>query len=125
MGEADYISIHVPLTRETHHLIDAEMIALMKPSSVLVNVARGAIVDEEALADSLRAGRIRGAGIDAFSQEPPPPDHPFLTLENVVSTPHTAGVSYGTSKRRAAACAENVQRVAQGLPPLYTVEHSA
>jgi phosphoglycerate dehydrogenase-like enzyme len=124
MSESDFVSIHVPLSPETHGMIDAEMLALMKPTASLINVARGAIVDEDALADSLRAGQLRGAGIDTFSTEPPPADHPFLTLDNVVATPHVAGVTFGTSKRRGAACAENVRRVAAGLPPLYEVTRS-
>jgi phosphoglycerate dehydrogenase-like enzyme len=124
MNESDFVSIHVSLSPETHHMIDAEMLALMKPSASLVNVARGAIVDEDALADSLRVGRLRAAGIDTFSTEPPRADHPFLTLDNVVATPHVAGVTFGTSKRRGAACAENVRRVAAGLPPLYEITRS-
>jgi D-3-phosphoglycerate dehydrogenase len=121
MRESDYVSIHVPLSPATHHMIDAELLALMKPTASLVNVARGAVVDEDALVECLRAGRIRGAGIDTFSTEPPPADHPFLTLDNVVATPHLAGVTYGTSRRRGEACAENVRRVAGGLPPLYEI----
>jgi D-3-phosphoglycerate dehydrogenase / 2-oxoglutarate reductase len=121
MRESDYVSVHVPLSPATHHMIDAEMLALMKPTASVVNVARGAVVDEDALVDALRAGRLRGAGIDTFSMEPPPADHPFLTLENVVATPHVAGITYGTSRRRGAACAENVRRIADGLPPLYEI----
>ena len=121
MRESDYVSIHVPLTRETFHMIDAGLLALLKPSAVLVNVSRGAIVDEDALVESLREGRIRGAGIDVFSTEPPAADHPFLLLDNVIATPHIAGVTDGTSKRRGGACAENVRRVAANLPPLHQV----
>jgi len=121
MRESDYVSIHVPLSPDTHRMIDAEMLALMKPTASLVNVARGAIVDEDALVDCLRAGRLRGAGIDTFSTEPPPADDPFLALDNVVATPHVAGVTFGTSKRRGAACAENVRRIAADLPPLYEI----
>jgi D-3-phosphoglycerate dehydrogenase / 2-oxoglutarate reductase len=125
LEESDYVSIHVPLTRETRHMIDAEMLARMKPTAVLINVARGAIVDEDALAAALRDGRLRAAGIDAYSVEPPPPDHPFLTLDNVVPTPHVAGVTYGTSRRRGVACAENTLRVGRGEPPLYQVTSAA
>ena len=125
LEESDYVSLHVPLTRETRHMISAEMLARMKPTAVLINVARGAIVDEDALAAALSEGRLRGAGIDAYSVEPPPPDHPFLTLDNVVATPHLAGVSYGTSRRRGAACAENTLRVGRGEPPLYQVTSAA
>jgi D-3-phosphoglycerate dehydrogenase / 2-oxoglutarate reductase len=116
---ADYLSIHVPLIPATRHLIDEHVLALMKPTAVLINVARGAIVDEAALIAALRHGRIRGAGLDVFAQEPIEPDHPLLALENVIATPHVAGVTLGTSRRRGQAAAENVARVARGEDPLY------
>lgn len=125
LRESDFVSLHVPLTAGTHHMLDAELLALMKPTAVLINVARGAIVDEDALVRALRNGNLRGAGIDAYSVEPPALDHPLLTLENVVATPHIAGVTYGTSKRRSAACAENVRRIGEGLAPLYEVTRQA
>ena len=74
-----------------------------------------------ALVEALRSGRIRGAGLDVFAEEPLPPDHPFLQLSNVVATPHTAGQTHGTSRRRGEACAENVDRIARGLEPLYRI----
>jgi D-3-phosphoglycerate dehydrogenase len=118
---SDYVSLHVPLTSKTRRLIDRRALGLMKPEAVLINVARGGIVDEAALIEALEAGRLRGAGLDAFVEEPLSPTHPFLHMENVVVTPHVAGVTTGTSRRRAAAAAENVDRVARGLPPLYLV----
>ena len=121
LAQADYVSLHVPLTSQTRHMIDAQALAAMKPTAVLINVARGEIADETALVDALRSGRIRGAGLDVFAEEPLPPGHPFLQLPNVVATPHTAGQTYGTSKRRGEACAENVDRIARGLEPLYRI----
>lgn len=121
LREADYVSLHVPLNARTRHLLDAEKLALMKPTAVVVNVARGALVDEDALLDMLRSGRLRGAGLDVFSQEPLPPDSPFLTLDSVIATPHVAGTTLGTSRRRATVCVENVERIAHGLEPLYEV----
>lgn len=121
LPQADYLSIHVPLTPSTRGAIGAAELALLRPSAVLVNVARGEIVVEAALVDALERGAIAGAGLDAFELEPLPPDHPFLRLPNVVATPHTAGASSGTSVRRGQACADNVLRVLQGLPPLYEV----
>jgi phosphoglycerate dehydrogenase-like enzyme len=121
LRESDYVSLHVPLNSRTRHLIDREKLALMKPSAVLINVARGALVDEEALVDCLREGRLRGAGLDVFSQEPLPADSPFLALENVIATPHVAGVTRGTSRRRAAVAVENAARVDEGLDPLYEI----
>jgi phosphoglycerate dehydrogenase-like enzyme len=121
LRESDYLSIHTPLTSNTHHLINRESFGLMKPTAILINVARGEIVDEAALLEALQTGRIRGAGIDVFTQEPPDPSHPFLHMENVIATPHIAGMTRGTSHRRGNAAAENVFRVAQGLPVLYQV----
>jgi D-3-phosphoglycerate dehydrogenase / 2-oxoglutarate reductase len=121
LKESDYVSVHVPLTRRTRHMIDARALAQMRPESVLIDVARGEIVDHEALVDALRKRSLRGAGIDVFAHEPLPPDDPLLALDNVVLTPHLAGVTYGTSRRRADAVAENVRRTAAGLPPLYAV----
>jgi len=121
MAQSDYVSVHVPLTRATRHLVGAQALAAMKPSAVLVNVARGAIVDETALLRALEAGQLAGAGLDVFAEEPLRVDHPLLGLPNVVATPHVAGVTTGTSRRRAGAVAENVRRVARGEPPLYTV----
>jgi len=121
LKQSDYLSLHTPLTSKTHHLINRESFMLMKPMAVLINVARGEIVDEAALLEALQTGRIRGAGIDVFTQEPPDPSHPLLHMENVITTPHIAGGTRGTSQRRGKAAAENVHRVAEGLPPLYQV----
>jgi phosphogluconate 2-dehydrogenase len=84
-------------------------------------VARGEIVDEAALLEALRSRRIRAAGLDVFTHEPIDPEHPFLHLDNVVATPHIAGGTAGTSRRRGQALAENVARVAHGLPPLRLI----
>jgi phosphoglycerate dehydrogenase-like enzyme len=121
LQESDYVSLHVPLNARTRHLLDRRKLALMKPSAVLVNVARGALVDEEALLEMLREGRLRGAGLDVFSQEPLPSDNSFLALGNVIATPHVAGVTRGTSHRRAKVCVENAERIAQGLEPLHEI----
>jgi D-3-phosphoglycerate dehydrogenase len=121
LHESDYVSLHVPLNTATRHLLDRRRLGLMKASAVLVNVARGALVDEEALVEALASGRLRGAGLDVFSQEPLPAESPFLRLENVIATPHVAGVTRGTSRRRAEVCVENIERVEQGLDPRYEV----
>ena len=121
LRESDYLSLHTPLTSKTQHLINRESFSQMKPDAVLINVARGEIVDEEALVEALKSGKIRGAGIDVFTHEPPDPSHPLLHMENVICTPHIAGGTRGTSQRRGNAAAENVHRTAQGLPPLYRV----
>lgn len=119
--QSDYVSVHVPLTRRTRHMIDARALAVMRPQSVLINVARGGIVDQTALIAALQRGSLRGAGLDVFAVEPLETDSPLRQLDNVVLTPHVAGVTTGTSRRRAEAVADNVRRTAAGLPPLYAV----
>ena len=94
LRQSDIISLHVPLTPDTHHLISAEKLALCKPSAILVNTARGNVVDMDALAAALREGRLAGAGLDVYEKEPPlPAEHPLLQAPNVVMVPH---VGYAT-----------------------------
>jgi phosphoglycerate dehydrogenase-like enzyme len=119
--QSDYVSVHLPLTRRTRHLLDARALAVMRPRSVLINVARGGIVDQAALVAALQRRALRGAGLDVFAVEPLEADSPLRQLDNVVLTPHVAGVTTGTSRRRAEAVADNVRRTAAGLPPLYAV----
>lgn len=119
--ESDFLSLHLHLTSETRHLIDARRIGLMKPSACIINVARGALVEEAALYAALLNGRIGGAGLDVFAQEPPDPSLAVYRLPNVVATPHIAGATDGTARKRAAVAAENVDRIAQGLEPLYRI----
>jgi len=121
VAEVDILSLHLHLNRETHHIIDARRLALMKPDAFLINVARGALVDEAALEGALLAGKLGGAGLDAFSQEPPDVSAPLFHLPNVIAMPHTAGTTDGTSRKRAQCCADNVDRIAAGLEPLYRV----
>jgi D-2-hydroxyacid dehydrogenase (NADP+) len=90
---ADFLVLLAPYTPETHHMIDASVLAVMKPSACLVNVARGRVVDEAALIDALKTHRIAGAGLDVFAQEPLPPTSPLWTLDNVIVTPHVGGMS--------------------------------
>ena len=121
VADVDILSLHLHLNRETHQIIDARRLALMKPDALLINVARGALVDEAALEKALLAGKLGGAGLDAFSQEPPDISAPLFHLPNVIAMPHTAGTTDGTSRKRAQCCADNVDRIAAGLPPLYRV----
>lgn len=121
LAESDYLSIHVPITAQTKHLIDRNTFAQMKKSAFLINVARGDIVDEAAMLDALQTGKIQGAGLDTFTHEPLEVNHPLLHLPNVVATPHIAGGTRGTSRRRGKAAAENVFRLAAGSPLLHLV----
>lgn len=122
LGEADYVSLHLHLNPRTRHFLDARRLGLMKPSACVVNVARGALVDEAALHAALEAGRLGGAGLDAFASEPPDPALPVYQLPNVVTTPHTAGVTTATSRKRAACAAQNVDRLARGEEVLYRID---
>ena len=121
LPECDILSIHLPLNAETRHIIDARRLQLMKPTALLINVARGALVDEGALTKALVTEQIAGAGLDVFEVEPPDPEFPLLHLPNVIATPHVAGTTYGTYRKRAALVVENVERVAGGFEPVYRV----
>lgn len=120
--ESDFISVHLPLTQETRHTIDARRIGLMKPTACVINVARGELVDEESLYQALLEGRIGGAGLDTFAQEPPDITRPVYQLANVLITPHTGGSTDGTSRKRAQFAADNLKRFASGQEPLAKVE---
>ncbi|MHB1133772.1 MAG: hydroxyacid dehydrogenase [Chloroflexota bacterium] len=117
LGEADFISIHVPLTKETRNLIGREQLAKMKPTAYLVNTARGAVVDEEALAEALRGGVIAGAGVDAWAEEPAPAAHPLYGLDNAVLSPHVGGQTAEAMQKMARAVVEGVLAGLRGQRP--------
>lgn len=121
LAEADVVSLHVPLTPATERLIDAAALARMRPGAVLVNTARGGLVDQAALTEALRTGRLAAAGLDVFAVEPIDPADPLLALPNVVVTPHVAWVTTGTFDRSFALAAENCRRVAAGEALLHRV----
>jgi D-3-phosphoglycerate dehydrogenase / 2-oxoglutarate reductase len=114
LQEADVISLHVPLTDRTRNMIGKLEFALMKPSAVLVNCARGGVVDEEALAEALQSHRIHGAGLDVFSSEPVGPNNLWLNLENVVVTPHMAGLTQEAATGVSTMAAEGVLATLNG-----------
>ncbi len=118
---SDIVTLHVPLTPETRHLIDGERIGMMKEGAYLINLARGEVVDEEALYRALKEGRLAGAGLDVFSREPVDPDNPLLRLPQVVLTPHTAGGTDESRLRMIQVTVENVRRVLAGEKPLHVV----
>jgi glyoxylate reductase len=121
LSESDFVSIHTPLTDKTHHLIGAEELEKMKPEAVLVNTSRGPVVDESALADALKDGRIFAAGLDVYEEEPKV--HPkLLELENVVLAPHLGSASIETRDKMAILAAENVRAVLSGEPARTPVD---
>ena len=122
ISEVDFLSLHLHLNSETRHIIDARRIALMKPTAYLINVARGGLVDEQALYQALVNDKLGGSGLDVFTEEPPNPQAPVFQLPNVVVTPHVAGATYQTSRQRAACAAQNVDRIAQDLEPFYRID---
>lgn len=113
-SKADVIAIHAPLTPETHHLINAKRLSLMKPTTVLVNTARGGLVDLDALSNSLSKNEIYGAGIDVFEQEPPDHNHPIFKLKNVVVTNHIGWYSEESMRELQRKAAEEAARALQG-----------
>lgn len=118
LSEADYVSLNVPLTPETHLMVDAAFLGQMRAGAFLINTARGGIIDEPALAEALRAGVIRGAALDVLTVEPPPPDHPLLGLPNCLVTPHAAFTSVESLAELEQRAAYHVALVLQGeLPP--------
>ena len=117
LRQSDFVSIHCFLNAATRHLINAERLALMKPTAFLINTARGGIVDTEALYQALRAMRIAGAGLDVFEGEPLRDDSPLRDLENVYLSPHCAGSTSDARKRSGAMAAENLVRGLRGEKP--------
>lgn len=116
LRQADLVSLHLPLTPETRGLMDAKAFARMKPTAVLINTARGGVVDEPALIEALRQGTIAGAGLDVFATEPPDRDNPLLQMDNVVVTPHCAAGTVDTMQRIIGHAFGNVLRVERGEP---------
>jgi phosphoglycerate dehydrogenase-like enzyme len=121
LRSSDIVSLHVPLTPATRGLIGSAELALMKPSAYLVNTCRGPVVDERALHAALTTGRLAGAGLDVFEEEPPPADNPLLGLDNVVLTAHLAGPTWDNKFKQARNAFDNVQRVARGDAPLWVI----
>jgi len=114
---SDYVTLHAPLTAETRHLLDAERLALLKPTAFVINTARGALIDQDALADALEAGALAGAGLDVFDPEPPTPALRLLKAPNVVLSPHVGGVTRETVLRIALAAVQNAAGYLTGKSP--------
>jgi phosphoglycerate dehydrogenase-like enzyme len=114
LADSDIVSLHLPLTDRTTGLLDAPTLASMKSEAVLVNTSRGAIVDEAALVDALRSGRLAAAGLDVFAAEPVAADNPLLTLDNVVLTPHVTWYTADTMRRYLGEAVDNCERLRDG-----------
>jgi phosphoglycerate dehydrogenase-like enzyme len=125
VGEADYLAIAAPLTPATRGSISREVISRMKPTAWIMNIARGAIVDEPALIEALQAKRIGGAALDVFTTEPLPKESPLWNLENVIITPHHSGSSPRAGERTLALFAENLRRYKAGEPLINRVDFEA
>jgi glycerate dehydrogenase len=113
---ADVISLHCPLTPDTTGLVSASRLALVKPGTLLLNTARGGLVDEAALRVALDAGVLAGAGLDVLSREPPQPDNPLLGAKNCIITPHLSWTSLPARQRLVAISAQNVRAILAGTP---------
>jgi len=121
LRESDVVTLHAPSNASTHHLICDRTLALMKREAILINTARGELIDEAALYRALREGRIWAAGLDTFDREPPDPKNPIFTLPNVVLSPHAAGPTWESWPKRFGHSYANIQRVARGEAPLWVV----
>ncbi len=116
LPRADFVSVNCPKSPETVNMFSTAQFQLMKPTAYLINTARGGIVDEAALYTALTSGKIAGAGLDVFAQEPPRPDHPLLTLDNVITAPHVAGVTREALDRMSLQTARNIISALDGKP---------
>lgn len=121
LKQADFISLHVPLTKETRNMIGMEEFKMMKNTSYIINCARGGVINEDDLFEALTKGEIAGAALDVFTSEPPSVDNPLLTLDNVIVAPHMGAYTEEAMAAISEVCAENVIRVLKGQEPLYRV----
>ncbi len=121
LAAADFISVHLPLTADTKGLLNREAFARTKPGAILINTSRGSVIDEAALLDALRSGRLAGAGLDVFAQEPLPVDHPVLAMPNVTVSGHVGFYSEESIEQMQRDAAEQVLIALQGTPPPFLV----
>jgi D-3-phosphoglycerate dehydrogenase len=120
VAHSDYLTLHMPATKEAFHIINAQSLSKMKPTAFLINTARGSLVDEAALLEALKSGTIAGAGLDVFEKEPPG-DHPFFKLSNVVVMPHAAGVDLQSRDDMAMSAASAIITLSRGGWPVEKV----
>lgn len=120
-ARSDIVVLSCPLTDQTRGLVGRDLLRLAKPTAVLVNVSRGAVIDDQALADALREGRLAGAALDVFTVQPLPPDHAFFSLRNILLTPHLAGLTKESMTLMSTVSAEEMVRILSGARPLNLV----
>jgi phosphoglycerate dehydrogenase-like enzyme len=125
LAESDFVSVHVPLTQETHHLLSTPQFGQMKNSAILINTSRGPVIDEAALVEALKAKKIAGAGLDAHTTEPLPPGSPFWTAPNTIITPHNGATTPNTRQRGVDIFVENLGRYQKGEPLRNIVNKAA
>ncbi|HBP41509.1 MAG: 2-hydroxyacid dehydrogenase [Vreelandella alkaliphila] len=125
LAEADFVCVTVPLTADTEHLLGANEFALMKPSAIFINIARGKVVDENALIDALKNGAIQAAGLDVFEQEPLPSSSPLAKMPNVVALPHIGSATHETRDAMAQRAVDNICLALQGERPISLVNEEA
>lgn len=125
LPQADFVTLHMPLIPETKHLVNRNFLSQMKPSAILLNLARGEIVCEEDLIQALTDGTIKGAGLDVLETEPPAADHPLFSMENVVLTPHNASMTYDAMDIMGIDAAQSIMEVMQGKTPTWKVNNPA
>jgi phosphoglycerate dehydrogenase-like enzyme len=121
LATADIVSLHVPLNESTRHLIDAQALGRMKPTAMVINTCRGEVIDEQALIAALQQRKILAAGLDTLAKEPPDPNNPLFTLPNVTLTPHSAGPTVDSYRKRFHNGYANIERVARGRAPLWVI----
>jgi glyoxylate reductase len=114
LNRSDFVSLHCPLTPATHHLIDAAALGAMKPSAILINTARGPIVDQAALIEALHNGEIAGAALDVTDPEPPPPDDPLLSAPNLIVAPHIGSATHTAREAMATLAVDNLLAALDG-----------
>lgn len=124
LRESDYIPVTLPLTPHTRHFIGAREFAAIKPGAYIVNIGRGEVIDEAAMIEALRAGRLGGAGLDVFEKEPLPPDSPLWDMENVILTPHMSGANKDYMEMASALFADNLRRFDKGEALLNMVDRA-
>lgn len=121
LAASDFVSLHCPLTAATRHLMDERRLALMKPSAYLLNAARGEVADEAALAQALRSRAIAGAAVDVYAEQPLRPGHPFLSLDNILLTPHVAALTEESSRAMSTGAALQILQLIAGQRPTHLV----